>query len=235
MIIQKIYARLNFASRNLLDSAAGGTFMEITLGEATKILDNIMVNYSQWHTERSSISKKVHAIEEINVLSGKMDELMKLFARKGDSIDPNDMPLSNFIEKNNESMDVNFFGRNSFGNNMYRGNFNPRPFPSNSSNNYGNSYNNSHGNYNKMPSDFEISVKEFMSSQKNFNALIEEKLLKIDDLARNVDRISLDVDSLELRSIPPNHDINESLKAMRISIDECKERTAKMRAKKDWS
>ena len=49
--------------------------MEITLGEATKLLDNIMVNYSEWHTERST-SKKVHAIEEINVLSGKMDELM---------------------------------------------------------------------------------------------------------------------------------------------------------------
>ena len=32
MIIQKIYVGLNFASRNLLDSAAGGTFMEITLG-----------------------------------------------------------------------------------------------------------------------------------------------------------------------------------------------------------
>ena len=54
--------------------------MEITLGEATKLLDNIVVNYSQWHTERST-NKKVHAIEEINVLSGKMDELMKLFAR----------------------------------------------------------------------------------------------------------------------------------------------------------
>ena len=84
-----------------------------------------------------------------------------------------------------------------------------------------------------MPSDFENSVKEFMISQKNFNALLEEKLLKVDDLARNVDRISLDVDSLKLRSIPPKHDINESLKAMRISIDECKERTARMRAKKD--
>ena len=46
MIIQKFYAGLNFASRNLLDSAAGGTFMEITLGEATKLLDNIMANYS---------------------------------------------------------------------------------------------------------------------------------------------------------------------------------------------
>ena len=84
-----------------------------------------------------------------------------------------------------------------------------------------------------MPSDFENSVKEFMSSQKNLNALIEEKLLKIDELARNVDRISLDVDSLNLRSILPKHDINESLKSMRISIDECKERTARMRATKD--
>ena len=37
--------------------------MEITLGDATKLLDNIMANYSQWHTERSS-SKKVHAIEK---------------------------------------------------------------------------------------------------------------------------------------------------------------------------
>ena len=107
MVIQFFYAGLNFASRNLLDSAAGGTFMEITLGEATKLLDNIMVNYSQWHTERST-NKKVHAIEEINVLSGKMDELMKLFANKSVPSDPNDMPLSTLIENNNESMDVNF-------------------------------------------------------------------------------------------------------------------------------
>ena len=55
---------------------------------------------------------------------------------------------------------------------------------------------------------------------------------KIDELARNVDIISLDVDSLKLRSIPPKHDINESLKSMRISIDECKERTSRMHAKK---
>ena len=91
------------------------------------------------------------------------------------------MPLSTLVENNNESMDVNFVGRNNFGNNAYRGNFNPRPFPSNTSNNYGNSYNNSYGNFNKMPSDFETSVKEFMISQKNFNALLEEKLPKIDE------------------------------------------------------
>src|SRR3989337_1835951 len=64
--------------------------------------------------------------------------------------------------------------------------------------------------------------------------MVEEKLLKIDDLARNVDRISLEIDSLKNRFIPPKHDINESLKAMRISIDECKERTARVRAKREW-
>ena len=56
----------------------------------------------------------MHAIEQINVLSGKMDELMKLFASKGAPIDPNDMPLSTLIENNNESMDVKFGGRNNF-------------------------------------------------------------------------------------------------------------------------
>ena len=72
-----------------------------------------------------------------------------------------------------------------------------------------------------------------MISQKNFNALLEEKMLKVDDLTRNVDRLSFDVDSLKLRSSPPKHDINESLKSIRISIYECQERTARLHAKKD--
>ena len=84
---------------------------------------------------------------------------MKLFATKSSPIHRNDMPLYTLIENNNESMDVNFVGRNNFGNNVYKGNFNPRSFPNNSSNNYGNSYNNSYRNYNKMPSDFESNIK----------------------------------------------------------------------------
>jgi hypothetical protein len=47
MIIQTFYAGLNFSSGNILDSAAGGTFMSITLGAATKLLDNMMINYSE--------------------------------------------------------------------------------------------------------------------------------------------------------------------------------------------
>ena len=100
----------------------------------------------------------MHAIEQINVLSGKMDELMNFFANKSVSSYPNDMPLSTLIDNNNESTDVNFVGRNNFGNNAYIGSF-----PSNSSNNYGNSYNNYYGDYSKMPSDFESSFKEFIT------------------------------------------------------------------------
>jgi hypothetical protein len=63
-VIQTFYAGLNFSSKNLLDSAAGGTFMSITLGAAMKLLDNMMVNHSEWHTERAPHGKKVNFVED---------------------------------------------------------------------------------------------------------------------------------------------------------------------------
>ena len=74
-----------------------------------------------------------------------------------------------------------------------------------------------------MPSDLENNIKYFIISQKSFNAMVEEKLLNINDLARNVDRISHEIDSLKIRSMPPKHDINDSLKVMQISINESRE------------
>ena len=104
------------------------------------------------------------------------------------------MPLSTLIEQNSDAIDVNFISRNNFNNNVYRGNFNPRPFPSNSSNNYGNSYGNQSYN-NRNTSDIENNIKEFIDKQKVFNTSIEEKLSKIDDLSRGVDRIAHDVEN----------------------------------------
>ena len=108
MIIQNFNDGLNFVSRNLLDSAAGGTFMEVTLGQDTKTYYNIMTNYSQWHTERAPTGKKVNSVEEITTLSDKMDALMNMIANKNAQVDPNDMPLSTLIEQNNDAIDVNF-------------------------------------------------------------------------------------------------------------------------------
>src|SRR3954466_15101335 len=92
MVIQNFYAVLNFTSRNLLDSAAGGTFMSTTLGAATKLLDEMMLNYSQWHTERSPIRKKVNSVEEISSLNEKVDLIMSLLTKQA-RIDPQDVPL----------------------------------------------------------------------------------------------------------------------------------------------
>src|SRR4051794_8043614 len=78
MVIQTFYAGLNFTSWNLLHSAAGGTFMSTTLGAATKLLDEMMLNYSQWHTERSPTGKKVNSVKEISSLIEKVDLIMSL-------------------------------------------------------------------------------------------------------------------------------------------------------------
>src|SRR5215216_615645 len=232
MIIQIFYAGLNFVSRNLFDSVAGGTFMEIILGEATKLLDNIMANYSQWHTERAPNSKNVNSVEEISTLSEKVDALMKLVASKSAPIDFNDVPLSTLIEQNSDAIDVNFISRDNFSNNAYRGNFNPRPFPSNSSNNYGNSYGNKSYNNNRNTSDLENNIKEFVNTQKVFNTTIEEKLNKIDDLSRSIDRIAHDVENLKLKVFV--HKVEESIKALYVSMDESKKITAMLRARREF-
>ena len=72
MVIQTFYTGLDFTSQNLLDSATGGTFMSTTLGATTKLLDEMMLNYSQWHTERSPTGKKVNSVKEISSLNEKV-------------------------------------------------------------------------------------------------------------------------------------------------------------------
>ena len=84
---------------------------------------------------------------------------MKLVSNKNTPIYLNDVPLYTLIEQNSDVVNVNFVSRNNFNNNAYRGNFNPRPFPGNSSNNYGNSYGNSSYNNNMIPFDLESNIK----------------------------------------------------------------------------
>src|SRR3954470_11601889 len=160
MVIQTFYAGLNFTSRNLLDSAAGGTFMSTTLDAATKLLDEMMLNYSQWHTERAPTGKKVNSVEEISSLNEKVDLIMSLLTKQP-TFDPQDVPLNSLVAQ--EQVDVNFVSRNNFNNNAYRSNFgsnNPRPFPSN---NYGN---NTYPTTRNSTLELETLLKDFISTQK---------------------------------------------------------------------
>ncbi|KAK1685200.1 hypothetical protein QYE76_046048 [Lolium multiflorum] len=191
---------LNFSSRNLLDSAAGGTFMSITLGAATKLLDDMMINYSEWHTERTPQGKKVNSVEETSSLGDKIDAIMSMLANGRSHIDPNNVTLASLVAQE-ENVDVNFIKNNNFNNNAYRNNYgnnNYRPYPSNNGSAYGNSYNNNKS----VPSGLEVMLKEFISTQTAFNKTVEEKLGKIDVLASKVDSLALDVDLLKLKVMP---------------------------------
>jgi hypothetical protein len=209
MIIQTFYAGLNFSSRNLLDSAAGGTFMSLTLGAAMKLLDNMMVNYSEWHTERAPQGKNVNSVEETSSLSDKIDTILSTLVNGKAHIDPNNVPLASLVAQE-EHVDVNFIRNNNFSNSAYRNNVgsnNYMSYPSTngSGNGYGNSYGNSYRNNRSVPSDLEVMLKDFISKQSAFNKSVEEKFNKIDALVSKVDSLALDVELLKLKVLP--HDV----------------------------
>jgi hypothetical protein len=205
MIIKTFYAGLIFFSRNLLDSAASVTFMSITLGAATKLLDNLMVNYSEWHTKRAPQGKKVISVEKTSSLSDKIDTIMLMLANDRAHVDPNNVPLASFVAQE-EHVDVNFVRNNNFNNGAYRNNFasnNYRPYPSTNGNGYGNSYGNSSNNNPRgVPSELDVMLKDFIGKKTAFNKSVEEKLGKINILASEVDSLALDVELLKLKVLP---------------------------------
>ena len=55
---------------------------------------------------------------------------------------------------------------------------------------------------------------------------------KIDDLSRSVDTISHDVETLKMKNFVPK--VEESIKALYVSMDESKKRTAMLRARREF-
>src|SRR3954462_7585602 len=227
IVIQTFYAGLNFTSRNLSDSAAGGTLMSTTLGAATKLLDEMMTNYSQWHTERAPTGRKVYSVEEISSLNEKV-ELIKSLLTKQSPTDPHDVPLNSLIAQ--DQVDVNFISRNNSNNNAYKSNFgsNPRPFPSN---NYGN--NNTYPSTKNSTSELESMLKNFITSQKAFNKSVEEKLEKVDSLSSKVDNIAHEVELLKIRTSPLEEKKTTPMNAIQVQINENIRMLAKLKDRWD--
>jgi hypothetical protein len=181
--------------------------MSITLGAATKLLNNMMVNYSEWHTARAPQGKKVNSVEETSSLSNKKYTIMFMLVNGKAHIDPNNVPLASLVTQE-EHVHVNYIRNNNFNNSAYRNNVgsnNYRPYPSTNGNDYGNSYGNSYNNNRGAPSNLEVMLKDFISKQTTFNKSIEKKFDKIDALVSKVDSLSLDVELLKLIFLP--HDV----------------------------
>ena len=66
--------------------------MSITLGAETKLLDDMMINYSDWHTKRAPQGKKVNYAEETSSLSDKIDVIMSMLVNGKSHVDPNNVP-----------------------------------------------------------------------------------------------------------------------------------------------
>ena len=52
-------------------------------------------------------------------------------------------------------------------------------------------------------------------------------------MSRKIDKITHDVENLKIKIFLPKVDINESIKALYVSIDESKKRIAMLRAKRE--
>jgi hypothetical protein len=182
-----------------LDSAAGGTFMSITLGVATKLFENMMVNYSEWHTERAPQGKKVNSVEETSFLSDKIETIMAMLVNDRSHVDPNNVPLA-YLVAQEEHVDVNFIRNNNFNNSAYRNNFasiDYRPYPSNSDNGY--------LGRPKMPSEERIleverTTKNFMQMQYEQNKLLtktmEEQSTLLKTISHQLDNLNRDIPEL---------------------------------------
>jgi hypothetical protein len=161
----------------------------------------MMVNYSEWHTERAPQGKKVNYVEKTSSLSDKIDDIMLMLSNDRAHVDSNNVPLASLVAQE-VHIDVNFIRNNNFNNNAYRNYFasnNYRPYPSTNGNGYGNSYGNSSNNTRGTPSEPEVMPKDFIGKQTAFNKSVEEKLGKIDILASKGDSLALDVELLKLK------------------------------------
>jgi phage/plasmid-associated DNA primase len=168
-------------SRNILDSAAGGAFTEKTIVESKDILESILQNYSQWHSERAhNPSNKVNSIEENSDWSTKMDTILAYINKQNIE----NVRLQELVGNNPENIDVNFvrnYGNNGFGYKNYNSYIKPPYVP----NKYTTSSN--------VSSDLESTIRSFISTQKEINKEFISKYEKQDALFERVDQLTKEV------------------------------------------
>jgi hypothetical protein len=76
-IIQIFYHGLIHSAREHIDAAAGGSFFALSIEESHKLVEKMASNRS-WDEERTQTrTRKVHQLEEVGMLTAKIDLLMK--------------------------------------------------------------------------------------------------------------------------------------------------------------
>lgn len=194
LLIQGFYHGLTNTARSHLDAAAGGAFLQLNMENAKDLIEKMVMNQG-WNEERLQPEKRgMHTVHEVDMLSAKMDLLMKKIEEgsKQEAIQPHataraieadpwcevcggDDHSGNNCPEMKE--DVNFIGNNN--NNGYRsqqqGGWNSWPFYQ------GNGYSNNFNNNSNQP-----SLKDLVYGQTKINDSINKKLLANDKILENI-------------------------------------------------
>jgi hypothetical protein len=81
--IQSFYHGLIHSAREHIDAATGGSLFALSIEEAHKLVENIASNQS-WDVERTQTPiRNVHQLEEVDMLTAKIDLLMKKLENPG--------------------------------------------------------------------------------------------------------------------------------------------------------
>jgi len=79
LLMQTFYHGLSNSTRETMDAAAGGAFWSLTIPQATTLVEKMAYNQG-WNEERTQTRKKgrgMHQLKEVDMLSAKLDLLMK--------------------------------------------------------------------------------------------------------------------------------------------------------------
>jgi len=79
LLMQMFYHGLGNSARETMDAAAGGAFLSLTIPQATALVGKMASN-QDWNEERTQTGKKgggMHQLKEVDMLSAKLDLLMK--------------------------------------------------------------------------------------------------------------------------------------------------------------
>jgi hypothetical protein len=79
LLMQTFYHGLTTSTHETMDAATGGAFLSLTIRYATALVEKMASNQS-WDEERTQPRKRgggIHQLKEVDMLSAKMDLLMK--------------------------------------------------------------------------------------------------------------------------------------------------------------
>ena len=79
LLMQTFYHGLTNSSREIMDATAGGAFMSFTIPDATALVEKMASNQgrNEEHAQTRKRSGGIHQLKEVDMLSTKMDLLMK--------------------------------------------------------------------------------------------------------------------------------------------------------------